>query len=72
MLPGSWSLELPVIETVEEHLGQVVHHLPLLGGKVVEFVQDKVGDALSDTRFLIRRISQWALHGRFSPLNERD
>ena len=30
LLPGSGSLELPVVEAVEEHLGQVVHHLPLL------------------------------------------
>ena len=39
-------LQLPVVEAVQEHLGQVVHGLPLLLPQAVELVHHKVGHAL--------------------------
>ena len=30
--PGSRCLQLPMVQTMKEHLGKVVHHLPLLVG----------------------------------------
>ena len=68
LLPGCGSLELPVVEAVEEHLGQVVHHLPLLRGEVVELVQHEVGHPLRDARLLIRRITQRSFHTWFGSL----
>ena len=68
LLPSRGSLELPVVEAVEEHLGQVVHHLPLLGGEVVELVQHEVGHTLGDAGLLIRRITEGAFNTRFCPL----
>ena len=70
LLPGSWSLQLPVVETMEEHLGQVVHHLPLLGRQVVELVQDKVGHPLGDAWLLIRRIAQGSFNTRLGSLED--
>ena len=68
LLPSRGSLELPVVEAVEEHLGQVVHHLPLLGGEVVELVQHEVGHTLGDAGFLVRRITKRSFHAGFGPL----
>jgi hypothetical protein len=44
------------------HLGQVVHHLPVLGRQVREPVKHEVGHALRDTRLLVRRLSQWSVN----------
>ena len=41
-------LQLPVVEAVEEHLGQVVHHLPLRLRQVVELVSHQVGHGLKE------------------------
>ena len=68
LLPGCGRLELPVVEAVEEHLGQVVHHLPLLRGEMVELVQHEVGHTLGDTRLLVRRVPQGSFHARLGPL----
>ena len=62
VLPGSGSLELPVVEAVEEHLGQVVHHLPLLRGEMVELVQHEVGHTLGNAWLFIGWSSKWSLH----------
>ena len=43
---GRGRLQLPVVQAVQEHLGQVVHRLPLLLGQVTELVQHKVGHTL--------------------------
>ena len=68
LLPGSGSLELPVVEAVEEHLGQVVHHLPLLRGEMVELVQHEVGHTLGNAWLLVRRIPEGSFNARFCPL----
>ena len=57
-----------MVEAVEEHLGQVVHHLPLLRGEVVELVQHEVGHTLGYARLLIRRITQGAFDVGLGPL----
>ena len=34
---------------LREYLGQIVHHLPLLGGQMGEPMQHKVGDTLEQS-----------------------
>ena len=70
LLPRRRSLELPVIQTVEEHLGQIIHHLPFLGRQVIEFVQHKISHALGNARLLIRRVTQRSLNTRLSSLQD--
>ena len=70
LLPRSRSLELPVVEAVEEHLGQVIHHLPLLWREMIKLVQHKVGHPLGDAGLLIRGIAQGPLHTGLSSLQD--
>lgn len=44
--PAVWSLQLPMVEAVQEHLSQVVHCLPLLLIQVAKFVHHKVRHTL--------------------------
>ena len=39
-----------MVEAVEEHLGQVIHDLPLTLGKLAKLVGYKVGDSLEGRR----------------------
>ncbi len=59
---GSWSLKLPVVQAMKEHLGQVIHGLPVTWGKLRKLIKDKVGDTLGNTGSLERRMSKWTLH----------
>lgn len=40
------SLQLPVVQTQEEHLGELKHRLPLSGCQVAEFVLNEVQHSL--------------------------
>ena len=44
----SWCLQLPVIKTMQEHFGQVMHYLPFSLWKVTKLVDDKVQDRLRE------------------------
>ena len=57
VFPGGGRLQFPVVETVQEHLGQVVHGLPVLLGQVAKLVQDKVGDTFGDAGLLEGRVA---------------
>ena len=87
LLPGRGSLQLPVVQAVQEHLGQVVpckdrlastigllvqvlHHLPLLGGEVVELVEHEVGDALGDAWLLVGRVAEGPLYTGLGQLQD--
>lgn len=41
-----WRLKLPVVETIEEHLSQLVHSPPFRLGQIVELVANKISDSL--------------------------
>ena len=41
-----------MVQTVQKHLGQVVHGLPVLLGQVSKLVEHKVGDPFGDARLL--------------------
>lgn len=43
-------LQLPVVEAEQEHLGELVHGLPLLGGQVAELVLHEVQDSLGERK----------------------
>lgn len=45
---GGGRFQLPVVKTVEEHLGELIHCLPLCLREVVELVADKVCDCLRE------------------------
>ena len=55
LLPRRRRLQLPEVEAVEEELGEVEHHLPVVLRQVTELEADEVGDGLRDARFLERR-----------------
>lgn len=57
LFPGCWCFQLPVPQAMQEHLGEVVHGLPVLLCKVTELVEYKVGDAL-------RKIPERKLHNQ--------
>lgn len=61
-LPSAWSLEVPMIQAVQKHLGQIVHRLPIPLCQVSKFVDHKVGDGLGNAGLLERRLSQRALY----------
>lgn len=47
-----------MVEAVQEHLGQVVHGLPLPLRQRVELVEDEVGDGFGDGGPLERGLAQ--------------
>jgi len=53
-----------VVEAMQEHLGQVVHRLPLPLGQVTKLVQHKVGHSLEERNYYCNNI----LHGSFANL----
>ena len=53
-LAGNWA---PV-----SHLGQVVHHVPVLGWEVGESVEHKVGNTLRNAGLLVRRFPQGSVN----------
>uniref|UniRef100_A0A6B0V7V5 Putative secreted protein n=1 Tax=Ixodes ricinus TaxID=34613 RepID=A0A6B0V7V5_IXORI len=63
LLPGRRGFQLPVVEAVKKHLGQVVHGLPLLLRQVPKLVHHEVGDRLCDAWLLEGRVSKWSFYG---------
>ena len=57
VFPGGGRLKFPVVETVQKHLCQVVHGLPVLLGQMAKLVQDKVGYTFGDAGLLEGRVS---------------
>ena len=60
LLPASCRrVQLPVVQAVQEHLGQIIHRLPLGHHQMAKLVDDKVGHALQQTdRQLLESASQ--------------
>ena len=62
-------LQLPVVEAQEEHLGELKHGLPLLGGQVAELVLDKVQHPLCGTTRQLYLYSTSHTQGRLKVLH---
>jgi len=50
LFASCWCVQLPVVQTVQKHLGKIIHCLPFSGDKVPELVDDKVCHSLSHKR----------------------
>ena len=46
-----------MLPAIQEHLGQVVHGLPVLLGQMAKLVQNKVGDTFGDAGLLEGRVA---------------
>lgn len=58
-------LEVPVVQAVEKHLGEIVHRLPFPLRQVTELVENEVRDCLGNARTLEWRLTERTLDRRF-------
>lgn len=63
-------LQLPVVEAQQEHLGELIHGLALLGWQVAELVLHKIQDSLLNVWFLKRGAPQGPLDHRLAHLQD--
>ena len=69
---GGRRLQLPMIQAMQKHLGQVVHGLPISRGQLGEFVEDEVGDPFGDAGLFERGLTQGTFNHWLRNLQDRN